>query len=90
MFRGEDDVADTGEFGENSPIFGVEPAGVERFGQIFEEVLGVIIRGAHERVTDDGTKLAVDAPVNEEAEALIAEPFDAIRHGCRLRLRAAG
>ena len=78
MLGGEDDVADASEFGEGGPIVGVEFVGVEGFGEVVEEAVGVIVGCADEGVADDRAELGIEAPVDEEAEALIAEPFDAV------------
>ena len=65
MFRGEDDIADAGELGQSGPIGRIEFARVEGFGKFFEEVLGVVVRSADQRVADDGAELAIDTPMNE-------------------------
>ena len=52
--------------------------GVEGLRQIVEKAAGIFRRRSHERMADDHAELAVDAPVDEEAEALIAEPFEAL------------
>src|SRR3954447_23199447 len=78
VLRGEHDIADSREFGENGPVLGIELAGVERLREVGEESAGVVVGGAGEGVADDRAELAVDGPVNEEAEALVAEPFETV------------
>ncbi len=48
---------------------------IEGFGQVLEEAVRVFGRGPDQRVADDHAQLAVHAPVDEEAETLIAEPL---------------
>jgi hypothetical protein len=52
--------------------------GVKALRQIFEKAICVFGGSADQGVTDDHAKLAVHAPVDEEAEALIAKPFQAL------------
>ena len=52
---------------------------VEGFGQFVEEAVSVFRRCADQGVADDDAELAVDAPVDEEAEALIAKPLQPLR-----------
>lgn len=56
---------------------GVEFAGVEGFGEVVVEAVGIGLVGAGEGVGDDDTGLGIDGPVDEEAEAEIAELFEA-------------
>ena len=75
----EHDVADAGQMRQPSPIQWIELVRVEGFGQLLEEAVRVFRRCADQRVADDHAELAVHAPVDEEAEALIAEPLQPLR-----------
>ena len=79
MLGGEDHVAEAGETGEAGKAVGVEAGGIEGLGEIAVEAFNILGAGAYEGVTDDGAELRVDAPVNEQAEALIAEPLQPLR-----------
>jgi hypothetical protein len=74
----EDDVADAGELRQRGPVLGVELPGVEGPGQFLGIALQVVGRGADEGVADDVADLAIDAPVDEEAEACVAESLQAV------------
>ena len=78
VLGGEDDVPDARQFREHGPILGIELARVERLRQLGEEAARVIVGRAGQRVADHRAELAVDAPVDEEAEALVAEPFEPV------------
>ena len=52
---------------------------IKGFGQLREEPVGEIFRRPGQCMTDYHSELAIDAPMNEQAEALIAKPFEAIR-----------
>ena len=78
VLGGENGIFDAGEFGEGGPVVGFEFAGVEGFRKILEESAGVGGVGTGERVGDHDAGLGIDGPVDEEAEALVAEPFEAV------------
>ena len=78
VLRGEDDVTHTGQLRQSGPILRVEFAWVERLWQFREEPAHVILGRAHQGMADRRTELAVDTPVNKQAEPLIAKPLQAI------------
>src|ERR1700722_8546259 len=78
VLGGEHDVADAGKVGESSPIHGLELIRVEGFGQFAEEAVGVVGGCAYQGMADDHAELTVHAPVDEEAEALIAKPVETV------------
>ena len=78
VLGGEHDVADAGQVGQPSPVHGMEVIGVEGFGKFAEEAVSVLGRGADQGVADDYAELTVHAPMDEEAEALIAEPVETL------------
>lgn len=75
VFGGEHDVADTGQFGERSPVFRIEFARIKRRRQLGKEPFHVVVGSACEGVTDDHAQLAIEAPVDEQSEALVAKPL---------------
>jgi hypothetical protein len=79
MFGGKHHISDAGKLCQCGPNFGMEFARIEGLRQIFEEALGIVRRSTHQGVADDDTRLAIHAPVDEHAEALIAKPFQALR-----------
>ena len=78
MLGGEHDVADAGQVRESSPIHGMKVIGIEGFGKFPEEAVGVFRGCTDQGMADDHAELTVHAPVDEEAEALIAEPVEAL------------
>ena len=78
MLGGEDDVLHAGELGQHGPILRMKFAGIEGIRQFGEEAPGEIVRGSDQRMTDHHAELAIDAPVDEEAEALVAKPLEAL------------
>jgi hypothetical protein len=79
MLGGEHDVADAGKFGERGYVPGIEFVRIECLRQIVEEPVREIVRSPHQRVADDDAELAIYAPVDKQAEALVAEPFETRR-----------
>jgi len=75
MFGCKDDIANAGQFGESGPILRIEFAGVERLRQVFEKALRVVVGRADERMANHRAELAVHAPMNEQAKALVTKPF---------------
>ena len=51
--------------------------GIEGLRQVFEEAAGVGFVGAGQGMGDDHAGLAIDRPVDEQAEALVAKPLQA-------------
>ena len=74
----EHDVADAGQVGQPRPIHGMEVIGVESFGEFCEEAVSVLGGCADQGMADDHAELTVHAPVDEEAEALIAKPVETL------------
>ena len=52
-------------------------SGVEGPWQVLVEPRDVLLTGTCERVTDDQAELRIDTPMDEEPEALVAEPLEA-------------
>src|SRR5271165_4607457 len=71
MPRGDDDVAHAGLLGQCDPLRGVELDRVELRGELFVLRAGEVM-GLHYPFTV--TQQAVDAPVDEHAEARLLEP----------------
>src|SRR5262249_35028739 len=67
------------ELRQGRPVLRVEFAWVEGFRQLVEEAIDVSFIGTHQRVRNHHSKLRIDRPVDEQAEAEIAEPFQALR-----------
>ena len=78
VLGGEHHVAEAGEAGETGESVGVEVGGVEGLGEILVEAVDVLVACAGEGVADDDAELGIDAPVDEKAEALVAEPLEAV------------
>ena len=64
--------------GQRGPVLRMVLAGVERLGQLLDVALQVVLGGADHRVADDRAELGVEVPMNEQAEALVAKPFEAV------------
>jgi hypothetical protein len=78
MLGRKDDIADSGQLRQRSPVLRVKLAGIEGPGQVVEEAVGVCLVRADQRMRDDNSGLRIDRPVNEHAEAKVAEPFQAV------------
>jgi hypothetical protein len=78
MLGGEDDVTDPCELCEVGPVIGMKLMRIECLREILEIPPAEILRGSYQGMTDDGTKLAIDVPVNEKAESLILKPFQPV------------
>ena len=57
---------------------GLNLRGLKVFGRSSKKRLSVVVGGADQRVADHHAELAVDAPVDEQAEAQVAEPLQAV------------
>src|SRR5579885_102706 len=77
MLGREHDIAEACQARQHGPIARLELMRVEAAGQL-EKALDVIFGGAYQGMADGGADLAVQAPVDEEAEAGIPEPLDAL------------
>src|ERR1700730_1917839 len=78
VLGGEHDVADAGQMRQSSPIHWMKVVRVEGFGEFSEEAVGVFRGCTDQGVADDHAELTVDAPVDKETKALIAEPVEAL------------
>ena len=90
VFGGEHDVLEPGQFGEGSPFLRLEAVGIELAGEDAKEALDVIGGRPHQRMGDDAAEWAVDRPVNEQAQAAVAEQFDGGRVVAAARRRRLG
>jgi len=78
MLGGEHHIAHASQVCECGPVFRVELAGIEGLEQFGKEAVGVVARSADEGMADDDAELAIEAPMDEESEALVAEPVEAV------------
>lgn len=76
MLGGKDDALDAGDLGGGGPVTGLEFARVEGARQVVDEAFEVVAGSADHGVGDGGADLRIEAPVDEEAEAEVAEPFE--------------
>src|ERR1700704_2792205 len=79
MLGREHHVSHAPKLSQTSPALRIEMLGIKRLREFVEKTIGVFLGSADQRVTDGHSKLVVDAPMDKQAKALIAEPLDLIR-----------
>ena len=71
-------IPDTSKVRETRPIQWFKLIWVKRFREVVKEAVTIFRGCADQGVTDDYTKLAVNAPVNEKPKPLILKPLQSL------------
>ena len=76
VLGGEDHVLDARQLGQRGPILRARNLrGLKVFGSSVKNRLDVGFVGPHQRMRNHHAGLAVNRPVDEQAESLVVEPF---------------